>query len=108
MTAEEGDQFQATRDAVAALTDLLRKRDALICDGGEVPDAEFVAIEFWTAMRGHGWRPTAARRMPHWKAAVSGQPATPEARQTAIDEYLSDKPWMRRARGDRDEEDGAS
>ena len=48
-----------TRAAVDALTRRLRNRyqDA---------DAEVFALEFITALRARGWRPTEARVMPAW------------------------------------------
>lgn len=106
--SEATDLDEATREAVAALAYRIRERDALIRDGGEVPDAELAALEFMTAMRGRGWRQTAAQIAPDWKAAVTGAPATKEAKQAAIDEYLANQPWFRKARPDATDEDGAS
>lgn len=47
--------------AVEALTRSIRDRDQAIRDGEEHADPEVFASECVTAMRGFGWRPTAAR-----------------------------------------------
>jgi hypothetical protein len=52
-----------TRSAVDALTHRLRARDTL----DEIMDAEVFALEFITALRARGWRPTEARVRPAWK-----------------------------------------
>jgi hypothetical protein len=48
-----------TRSAVDALTRRLRNRDP-------GTDNEVFALEFITALRARGWRPTEARMMPAW------------------------------------------
>ena len=48
-----------TRSAVEALTHRLRNRDP-------DTDDEVFALEFITALRARGWRPTEARVMPAW------------------------------------------
>ena len=50
-----------TTAAVDALVYRVKARDAAIRDGGDYPDAEPFALEFLTALRGQGWRPTEAR-----------------------------------------------
>jgi len=49
-----------TRSAVEALTHRLRNRDP-------GTDDEVFALEFITALRARGWRPTEARAMPAWQ-----------------------------------------
>ncbi len=49
-----------TRSAVEALTRRLRDRDP-------GTDDEVFALEFITALRARGWRPTEARVMPAWQ-----------------------------------------
>jgi len=51
-----------TRAAIEALTRRIRARDTL----EEISDAEVFALEFITALRARGWRPTEARVMPAW------------------------------------------
>lgn len=64
-----------TRSAVDALTHRLRNRDP-------GTDDEVFALEFITALRARGWRPTEARPLPAWKLpAGSGTSATEEWRQ---------------------------
>ena len=48
-----------TRSAVDALTHRLRNRDP-------DTDDEVLALEFITALRARGWRPTEARVLPAW------------------------------------------
>jgi len=50
-----------TSDAIEALTHRVKLRDQAIRDGEDYPDAEPFALEFLTALRGQGWRPTAAK-----------------------------------------------
>ena len=49
-----------TRAAIEALTHRLRNREP-------GTDDEVFALEFITALRARGWRPTEARAMPAWK-----------------------------------------
>jgi hypothetical protein len=51
-----------TTAAVEALTHRIRARDTL----EEISDAEVFALEFITALRARGWRPTEAKVMPAW------------------------------------------
>jgi hypothetical protein len=67
------DLDEATRAAVAALAHRIRERDAL----AERPDADLFAGEFMTALRGQGWRPTAARPAQPWQHQF-GPPPHPE------------------------------
>jgi hypothetical protein len=68
----------AERDAIASLTARIRRRDE--APPGDRPDPEVLAQEYVTALRSHGWRPTAAAppapeddwRTPH-------RPADPDA-----------------------------
>lgn len=66
------DLDEATRAAVAALAHRVQARDA----AEEKPDPEPFALEFVIAMRGQGWRLTAARPAEPWQHA--GQPPSPE------------------------------
>lgn len=64
---------ESTRAAVAALAHRVRERDALT----EKPDADLFAREYMTALRGQGWRPTAARPAQPWTEQI-GPPPHPE------------------------------
>lgn len=59
-----------TSAAVDALAHRVRSRDAAMSDGEEFADAEVFALEFITALRGHGWRPVGALATP--KPAPAG------------------------------------
>jgi hypothetical protein len=51
--------------AVEALAHRIRQRDnAIHTRESDIGDAEVFALEFITALRGHGWRPTAAKTAP--------------------------------------------
>ena len=50
-----------TTAAIEAMAFRVRSRDEAIRDGGEFADADVFALEFLTALRGQGWRPTAAK-----------------------------------------------
>ena len=50
-----------TSAAIDALVYRVKARDNAIRDGEDYPDAEPFALEFLTALRGRGWRPTPAR-----------------------------------------------
>lgn len=66
-----------TSAAIEALTHRFKTRDQAIRDGEDHPDAEVVALEFMTALRGQGWRPTAARSAappPHAPAGTATAP----------------------------------
>lgn len=58
---------EESRDAVRALVYRLRNREP-----GE--DDEVFAVEFITALRGRGWRPTPARRQVWQPPAAGRQP----------------------------------
>jgi hypothetical protein len=63
-----------TRAAIDALTRRLRDRDP-------DTDDEVFALEFITALRARGWRPTEAKAIPAWKprgAPSGGLPVSPE------------------------------
>lgn len=64
---------EETRAAVSALAHRVRERDA----AAERSDAELFAGEFMTALRGQGWRPTAARPAQPWTDKI-GPPPRPE------------------------------
>ncbi len=51
-----------TRSAVDALAQRLRNRD----HADDQDDPHVFALEFITALRARGWRPTEARMMPAW------------------------------------------
>jgi hypothetical protein len=75
-----------TAAAVDALTRRLRTRysDA---------DAEVFALEFITALRARGWRPTEARAIPAWqRPRGSGTPATEEWRQVRTETAAREHP----------------
>ena len=50
-----------TNAAIDALEYRLKLRDEAVRDGLDYPDAGPFALEFLTALRGQGWRPTPAR-----------------------------------------------
>jgi hypothetical protein len=52
-----------TRSAVDALAQRLRNRD----HADDQDDPHVFALEFITALRARGWRPTEARVMPAWR-----------------------------------------
>lgn len=56
---------EASRLAVAALTSRVRNRDAV---EGDREAAELFALEYVTALRGQGWRPTPARPALRWSS----------------------------------------
>lgn len=62
---------QETTAAVESLAHRLRERDAAMRDGEDHADPEVFALEFVTAMLGHGWRHLAALAKP--KAATAGE-----------------------------------
>lgn len=66
----------ATRAAVAALAYRIRERDI----AEERLDADLFAGEFLHALRGQGWRPTAARPAQPWTEQI-GPPPHPETAQ---------------------------
>jgi hypothetical protein len=88
---------EETRLAVAALAHRLRNR-------AEDTDDEVFALEFVTAMRGRGWRPTAARLTPHWQQ--DGAPADEQTVKSVLEE-LHDSDWYRKARPEGGHDDGA-
>lgn len=68
-----------TQAAIDALTYRLRKRDAALrgeADAGEPDDPEVFALEYLTAMRGKGWRPTPAE-VSSWKDQAHGGDGLP-------------------------------
>lgn len=89
-----------TQAAIDALAYRIRNRDAAVRDGGEdVGDAEPFALEFMTALRGHGWRPTPAKVFSAPKPAAPG-PVAPLKPETA--ELLRDLHADMEARAARD------
>ncbi len=58
---------EATRAAIAALTHRTRERDTTPAE--ERGEAEVFAVEFLIALRGQGWRLTAARPAEPWQHA---------------------------------------
>jgi len=50
-----------TTAAIEAMAYRVRSRDEAIRDGEDFADADVFALEFITALRGQGWRPTAAK-----------------------------------------------
>jgi hypothetical protein len=69
-----------TSAAIEALVHRVKLRDQAIRAGEDCPDAEPFALEFLTALRGRGWRPTPARVYAAPKAAEPGSapPLRPE------------------------------
>lgn len=68
-----------TAAAIEALAFRIRTRDQAQRDGSEYPDADILASEFITALRGHGWRVTTlAPEQAHAKGA--GLPKGDDAR----------------------------
>ena len=69
-----------TTAAIDALVYRVKIRDKAIRDGEDYPDAEPFALEYLTALRGQGWRPTPAKVFPVPKAAQPGTlpPLKPE------------------------------
>ena len=69
-----------TSAAIDALVYRVKARDKAIRDGEDYPDAEPFALEFLTALRGQGWRPTEAKVFPVPKGAAPGSvpPLKPE------------------------------
>ncbi|MEU6725556.1 hypothetical protein ABZ917_17760 [Nonomuraea wenchangensis] len=65
---------EATRAAIAALVHRIRERDSAEADR---PDPEPFATEYVMALRGQGWRPTAARPVQPWTEQI-GPPPHPE------------------------------
>lgn len=95
--ASDLDVDSETRTAIAALVYRLKNRPP-------DDDDELFALEFMTALRGNGWRPTRARPAPPWQ--TTSTPATAEARKAAVDEYVRGTDWYRRAHpegGDHDD-----
>jgi hypothetical protein len=52
---------QETAAAIKSLASRIGERDEAMRTGGEFADADVFALEYVTALRGRGWRPTAAR-----------------------------------------------
>lgn len=77
-----------TAKAVAALAHRIRERDA----ASEPADAEIFSLEFMTALRGQGWRPTPAKAGPSWKRPTEA-PAKPN------DDFKAAKAQLERLRG---------
>jgi hypothetical protein len=69
-----------TAAAIEALAYRVRERDVAIRDGQDFADADVFALEFITAFRGRGWRPTEARRVVLPRLALPGTlpPLKPE------------------------------
>ncbi|GAA2686260.1 hypothetical protein GCM10010400_58210 [Streptomyces aculeolatus] len=68
----------ADRDAITSLAARIRRRDEAPAD--ERPDPEVLAQEYVTALRSHGWRPTAAAPpapADDWRTPA--RPAGPDA-----------------------------
>ena len=85
-----------TRSAVDALAHRLRNRDP-------GTDDEVFALEFITALRARGWRPTEARAMPAWKHPAGRGSDPPAALLAGLRADLD-----ARAAASRDAQDGAA
>ena len=81
-----------TRSAVDALTHWLRNRDP-------GTDDEVFALEFITALRARGWRPTEARVLPAWKLPA-GHGTDPTADYRAARQALEARLACREPGGD--------
>jgi hypothetical protein len=68
-----------TAAAIEALTHRLRNREP-------GTDAEVFALEFITALRARGWRPTEARVMPAWHRPA-GHGVPPDADSPGVSAY---------------------
>ena len=77
-----GDQVtdNETTTAIEALEYRVKLRDQAIRDGEDYPDAGPFALEFLTALRGQGWRPTEAKAvgLPMHAAPVPDSPPRDE------------------------------
>jgi hypothetical protein len=78
-TTDLPDLDEATRAAVAALAHRVRERDA----AADRPDAEPFATEYVMALRGQGWRLTAARPAAPWQERIGPPPRPETARRGA-------------------------
>lgn len=67
-------QRRAIDEAAAALAHRLHQRDQHPRE--DQPDAQAFALEFVTAMHGHGWRPTNAQRNPWVSKPIRDNTAT--------------------------------
>ncbi len=78
------DLDRETAAAVEALARRIRTRDAAVhAADDDLADAELFAREFMLALRGRGWRPTEARRMPAWKPGPRGSGGLPKSEEAA-------------------------
>jgi hypothetical protein len=50
-----------TAAAIEAMARRVRQRDTAMREGGDYADADVFALDELTALRGRGWRPTAAK-----------------------------------------------
>ena len=46
-------------------------------------DPDLFALEFMTALRGRGWRPTEAKVLPAWKPGARGDSGLPKGEEAA-------------------------
>ena len=69
-----------TTAAIEAMAYRVRQRDAAMNDGEDYADADVFALEFLTALRGQGWRPTPAKAaaLPMHAAPVPDSPPRDE------------------------------
>lgn len=68
-----------TTQAIEALAHRIRERDA----DPDRSDADVFALEFMTALRGQGWRPTAARVAVDWKRPAGSTGGLPKGDEAA-------------------------
>jgi hypothetical protein len=68
-----------TSQAIEALASRIRTRDA----DPDRTDADVFALEFLTALRGQGWRPTAAKVIPAWKPGPRADGGLPQGEEAA-------------------------
>lgn len=73
-----------TTAAVESLAHRIRQRDAAMRDGDDHADPEVFALEFVTAMLGHGWRHLAALAKPKTAPAAEGEPGSGTSRRAEL------------------------
>jgi hypothetical protein len=93
-----GDQVTdpETAAAVGALASRVRSRDG----DPDRADAEVFALEFMTALRARGWRPTPARAIPAWKPSPGPRSKPPAGMLRELRADLDAKAAAFRAAGD--------
>jgi hypothetical protein len=92
-----------TAAAIEALAHRIRQRDAAMRDGEDYPDPEPFAAEYLAALRGQGWRVTAAKAYPGWK------PPGDRTKNPATEDWHAIRAeWEARPHPHRSREDGVA